>query len=173
MKKPILYIDMDDTICDYSTSYRTNKLLNPEIKYPQSEEGFFLHLKPIENAYEVICELHTRFDVWFLTRPSHKNPLCYTEKRLWIEKYYGLEMCEKFIICPDKALLRGDYLVDDVIWKDFQGKQIQYGVDVKNWREVSNALIKEVTKIKCSCTNSDWITIEMGNNCYLNCTNKN
>tara|TARA_R110000823_G_scaffold296080_3_gene416111 strand:+ start:46965 stop:47261 length:297 start_codon:yes stop_codon:yes gene_type:complete len=72
---------------------------------------------------------HAGYDVWLLSRPSFKNPLCYTEKRLWVENNLGEEWVEKFILAPDKSLLIGDYLIDDKPWDDFQGKQFLIGSD--------------------------------------------
>ena len=52
-----------------------------------------------------------KFDMWFLTAPSIKNPMSYAEKRVWIET--NSFPPERLIICPDKSLLKGDYLIDD------------------------------------------------------------
>lgn len=133
----VVYIDMDDTICDFITRYNQKLKENPEIKYPQSQYGFFLDLDPISGAIEAVNYLREKYDVYILTRPSYRNPLCYTEKRVWIEKYFGIDFCEKLIICPNKGLLIGDYLIDDFIWENFRGKQIQYGVSpYENWEKV-------------------------------------
>ena len=113
MKKKIVYIDMDNTLCDFRTAYLKALVNNPTQKYPQSEYLFFLNLKPIPNAIEAYNWLKERFIVKILTRPSVRNPLCYTEKRAWVEKYLGLDECENLILCCDKTLLKGDYLIDD------------------------------------------------------------
>jgi 5'-nucleotidase len=52
-------------------------------------------------------------DVHILTAPSIYNPLCYTEKRLWVEDHLGFDAVNRLIIAPDKSLLRGDVLIDD------------------------------------------------------------
>jgi 5'-nucleotidase len=54
-----------------------------------------------------------RYVPYMLTAPSTKNPLCYTEKRVWVERYLGMRFVERLIICPNKALLIGDILIDD------------------------------------------------------------
>lgn len=132
--KSVMYIDMDDTICNYREAYLLNKVF---YEYPQSNEGFFINLQPIENAIESVNLLREIFDVYILTRPSYMNPLCYTEKRLWVEKFFGLDFCKKFIISPNKALLKGGYLIDDVLWDEFEGKQIQFGnVQYPDWDTV-------------------------------------
>lgn len=142
MKRKIVYVDMDDVLCDYVTERNKKLLENPDILYPQSQYGFFTNLEPIEGAIEGVNYLRTKFDVYILTRPSYKNPLCYTEKRIWIEKHFGLEFCKNLIIAYDKSLLRGDYLIDDVRWDDFEGKQLLFGSDeFKNWEKVKEYFI--------------------------------
>lgn len=93
MKKTI-YIDTDDVLCDFKSAYEKVILENPSIKFPQSQYGFFRNLKPVKNSVKSVLYLHAQknFEVYFLTAPSIRNPLCYTEKRMWIEDYFGLEM---------------------------------------------------------------------------------
>jgi 5'(3')-deoxyribonucleotidase len=65
------------------------------------------------------------------------NPLSYTEKRVWVEKYLGLEACKKMFLAPRKDLLIGDYLIDDVIHKGFRGEQIHFGSEkFPNWKTI-------------------------------------
>lgn len=141
--KKRIYIDMDDTICDYRGHYKKMSELNPDIKYPQSQEGFFTSLRPIEDAVKSVQRLMGDFEVYILTRPSYMNPLCYTEKRIWIERHFGLEFCKNLIICSDKTLLKGDYLIDDVLWPGFEGEQLQFGVGhFTGWEKVVQYLYK-------------------------------
>lgn len=135
-----ILIDMDDVACDFSGSFK--KHITPEILYPQSQWGFFLNLDPMPDAIEVINLLMTKYNVYILTRPSVMNPLCYTEKRVWIEKYFGLEFCKKLIICYDKSMVKGDYLIDDNIHEGFEGEHIHFGTDrFKNWNDVKKYLM--------------------------------
>lgn len=132
-----IYIDMDDTLCDYSGAHKEMRELHPNVKYPQSIQGFFYSLEPLNNAIEAVNLLRQEFEVYILTRPSYKNPGCYSEKRLWIEKHFGLEFCKNLIICSDKSLLKGDYLIDDCEWPGFEGKQLQFGKnEFKDWMKV-------------------------------------
>lgn len=143
IRKKRLYIDMDGVLADFIGSYR--KWYNPDTnKFPQSNWGFFANLDPIEEAIETVKMLMEYYDIWILTRPSYMNPLCYTEKRIWIEKYFGLDFCQKLIICSDKSLLKGDYLIDDTIehgQKEFEGTLLHFGHDFKDWGEVENYLM--------------------------------
>ena len=112
MKNKTIYIDMDGVLCDYYTAYKETLKNNPDIKFPQSQYGFFRNLKPIKNALRSVEYLMRQriFDVYILTAPSVNNPLCYSEKREWVEKYMGMKMVERLIISPNKGLNKGNCL---------------------------------------------------------------
>lgn len=135
-----LYIDMDDTVCNFTDSF--NRLKTDKNHYPQQAYGFFRNLEPIKDALYYISLLEEKYDIWFLTRPSVLNPLCYTEKREWIEKYFGIEKCHKLILSPDKSLLKGEYLIDDN-YHNFDGELLLFGKDYPNWESVYFYLINK------------------------------
>lgn len=144
----ILLIDQDDVIADFMGEFWIKLKENPAIKFPQSQYKFFENLKPIKDAIESINILKNYYDVYILTRPSVLNPLCYTEKRVWIEKYLGLEMCKNLMLVYDKTMVMGDYLIDDVI---HTGKfkptweHIHFGHgEFKDWKTITDYLIKKV-----------------------------
>lgn len=143
--KELLYVDMDDVLCNYSEAFEMQH--SETNKFPQSKWGFFATLEPVDLAIPTVKKLMFHYDVWVLTRPSYVNALCYTEKRLWIEKYFGVEFCKKLILCTDKSLLKGDYLIDDSIddgQLDFEGELIHFGSqDFKDWNAVKTYLIKK------------------------------
>jgi len=141
----IVYVDMDDVICDYTKFYQEAKKQRPEIIYPQSIYGFFSNLKPIDGAIETIIALKQSkdYEVYILTAPSIYNPLCYTEKRVWVEKWLGYDFVHRLIISPNKGLLIGDFLIDDHIegngQENFQGKIIQFGSkSYPGWDDIKN-----------------------------------
>lgn len=120
-KQPTVYVDMDGVICDYKKNYLKHIAKNPEVKYPQSQYGFFLELEPIKGSIEAILKLSSFCDVWILTAPSLPNPMSYAEKNYWIRNYLGDEFLKKLIMCPNKSLLKGEYLIDDNQWTNWQG----------------------------------------------------
>jgi 5'-nucleotidase len=132
-KKIVIYVDMDDVLCDFIGAYNKAKSEFPDIMYPQSNPNFFLNLRPIEGAIEGFMYLysHKTFDVYILTAPSVYNPLCYTEKRLWIEDNLGFEVAHKLILASNKALFKGQYLIDDMDrgkgQEGFNGQLIHFG----------------------------------------------
>tara|TARA_R110001583_G_C5670239_1_gene410776 strand:- start:13225 stop:13683 length:459 start_codon:yes stop_codon:yes gene_type:complete len=139
----IVYIDMDDTICHFRTAFEQAVAANPAIQFPQSQYGFFENLEPIEHAIASIESLlaDERFDPYILTAPSIRNPLCYTGKRVWVERYLGLDFCHRLIISARKDLLKGEYLIDDYSagkgQDTFEGQLIHFGnVDFPDWPTV-------------------------------------
>lgn len=143
MKKSIIYVDMDDVLCDFTKAYSTALTLNPKQIYPQSQLGFFQNLLPINGAVESVKFLSSQenFEVYILSAPSIKNPHSYTEKRLWVEHYFGLDMVKNLIISNHKGLNKGDFLIDDFIegrgQENFEGKIIHFGsVDFPDWEKV-------------------------------------
>ncbi len=137
-----IYIDMDDTICNFSKLHKEwSEKFNAE--FPQGIKHFFQELEAIEDAIRVVNRFieSNKYDVWILTAPSVYNPNSYTEKRLWVEKYFGLDFCHKLILSPDKSLLSGHYLIDDMTegkgQDGFYGKLIHFGGDrFPNWKAV-------------------------------------
>jgi len=143
----ILYIDMDNTICDYSKAHAIAIAKEPKILYPQSQLKFFENLEPIPGAIESYFLLREKCEVFILSKPSVFNPLSYMEKRIWIEKHLGFKECERLILSCDKTLLRGDYLIDDLPQTGFMNPEwahIQFGSEkFPNWNSIVKYLIGE------------------------------
>lgn len=143
----IVYIDMDDVLCDFTGAHREALAKNPGIQFPQSQYGFFANLEAIAGGIASVKAMIASevYDPYILTAPSIRNPLCYTEKRVWIETYFGLAFVDKLIICPNKALLKGDILIDDHIegkgQEQFEGRLIHFGSkQFPNWKSVCKEL---------------------------------
>ena len=133
-------IDMDDVLCDYTGAYRKALSENPDTEFPQSRSGFFRGLRPLKGAIRSVEHLDSvpDFEVYVLTAPSERNPMCYTEKRLWVEDHLGMEMVPRLIISPDKGLIMGDYLIDDHTMgrgqENFRGRLLEFGSpEFPNW----------------------------------------
>ena len=140
----IVYIDMDDVLCDYSGAYEADLLKNPGIQFPQSQFGFFEKLEPLKDAIEVVNLLiaSDKYEPYILTAPSARNPFSYTEKRVWIERKFGYSFVENLIICSNKALLKGDILIDDYAsgkgQERFEGRLILFGAkEFPDWQAIA------------------------------------
>jgi 5'-nucleotidase len=149
----VVYIDMDDVLCDYKNAHSAKLASSPGIAFPQSQYGFFASLQPIEGAIDSVKALiqDERFSPYILTAPSFVNPLCYTEKRVWIETYFGLDFTKNLIISSDKSLFKGDVLIDDNAFgkgqEGFDGKLFQFGAqEYQNWQMVMKRLMELVNE---------------------------
>ena len=99
-----IYVDMDDTLFDFKGAHLEALKKCPDIKYPQSQYGFWERLKLLPMAKSAMWLLNRNFDLRIATAPSVINPLCYTEKRNSIENTFGPQFLDKLIIIPDKSL---------------------------------------------------------------------
>lgn len=143
--KKIVYIDLDDTLFEFTKARDEELKKNPKVRFPQSQVGFFSGLKPIKDSIETVKKLSEHFDIYFLTSPSVFNLTCYTEKALSIKQHFGHEWLPKLIISYHKELLMGDYLIDDRKegrgQEGFKGQLITFGSDTfPNWKAVKKYL---------------------------------
>jgi len=138
-----VFVDMDGVLCNFRKKFieRWDK----KFQYPQVEYGFWRELEEMPRAIEGINWLKNRgYDTWILTRPSYSVPMCYTEKRLWVEDHLGTKWTERLILSPRKDFFIGDYLIDDREWPDFMGYQLVFGEDdYPDWSSVINFFKKE------------------------------
>lgn len=82
---------------------------------------------------------------YILTAPSTKNPLSYTEKRVWVEEKLGFALVDRLIIYAHKGLLKGDILIDDNNsgrgQEHFEGRLIHFGgAQFPDWHSVRDEL---------------------------------
>ncbi len=79
-----------------------------------SARGFFRELPVILGAVEGIRDMQAGgMDVWICTSPLNEYRNCVLEKFEWIEEHLGPSWVSRLILAKNKALIRGDYLIDD------------------------------------------------------------
>jgi len=137
---------MDGVLCDFRSAYYRAKEVHPQIEFPQSIPGIFEGLDPIPGSIDAVNQLCSIADVYILSAPSTRNPRCYMEKRIWIEKHFGYDFCKRLILATNKSLMIGDYLIDDYGsgkgQNDFQGELIQFASEeFPDWEAVMAFLI--------------------------------
>lgn len=159
MNKKILYIDMDGVIVNLHKEIKKWLKEHENIQhrfeeYPDHIHGIFRNPEPVEGAVDAINKLYEsdKFDMFILTAAPWGNPDAATDKRYWIERYFGNMFHKKMIVTHRKDLLIGDYLIDDSKHNgvsDFTGELIDFGVDYKtglpnkfkNWSDVLDYLL--------------------------------
>jgi 5'(3')-deoxyribonucleotidase len=81
-----------------------------------------------------------KYELLIATAAPWGNPYASTDKRYWIEKYFGRLFHKKMVITHRKDLLLGDYLIDDRTANgagEFTGELIHFGwnYEKKVWNE--------------------------------------
>ena len=139
--RKIIYVDLDG-VCADSKKLAAEKLKkNPSMLYPQAEYGFFMEMEEIKDAVSAVKTLAEHYEVYFLSAPSYKNPLCLAEKNYWVRNHFGPEWPERLIMSSYKNLSIGDYLIDDNLTgrhqEKFEGEFIHFGgPKYRTWIEV-------------------------------------
>lgn len=142
---------MDGVLCNYDKAHSISLAMYPHMPFPQAMPGFFLNLEPMPRAIECMNLLSEIYDMRILTAPSNKNPLSYTEKRLWIEKHLGYRFVEGLTLSSYKDSVSGDYLVDDRYdthgQNKFKGELIHFGTfEFPDWVSVYLYLLDQSQK---------------------------
>lgn len=159
MKKKILYIDLDGVVANFDKML--NSLipdLNSTGRFPNEEaksnyidmmlmqsKDVFRYLEPMPGAITAVKELFSIYDVYFLSAPISKIPESYTDKRVWVDMYFGEAASKRLILTHRKDLQIGDYLVDDRLKHgagEFTGKHIHFGTnEFPGWGTVLEYLL--------------------------------
>lgn len=152
MNKPVLLIDMDEVLCDFY-----NHPIFPFVRRKHDRAymnrmmrglDFWTGLQPIKGSLGAVKELlkSGRFDIYICTKPVKESAECYKGKMLWIDKYLP-ELVGKIIMCQDKGMVLGDYLIDDNLINKhgFKGRFLHFDRSVaseKVWSSILKTLLK-------------------------------
>jgi 5'-nucleotidase len=148
--KKIIYIDMDGVLVDFEYAIKTFFINYPHLEErykdnPDHIHGIFRNPPPIEGAIEAVKQLAEcgKYELFIATAAPWGNPEAATDKRYWIEKYFGNTFHKKMFVTHRKDLLIGDYLIDDRTKNGagaFNGKLLQFGwsYEEQQWNEYPN-----------------------------------
>lgn len=129
-----ILFDMDGVLADYAAGLAAGG--DGHNKTP----GFFLDLPPIEGGIEAFKLLSETHDCYICSTAPWSNPLSYTEKREWVERYLGDYSFKRLILTNNKSLMRADILIDDRTANgadEFVGHHIHFGqAPFENWEKV-------------------------------------
>ena len=142
LNKKTVYIDMDGVIVDFGKAVTDWFDSHPHLvdrykDFPDHIQGLFRIAKPIDDAIDAIHKLHDsgKYDLFIATSAPWGNPQSLTDKRFWLEDYFGDLFHKKLFTTHRKDLLIGDYLIDDRLKNgagDFKGKLLRFGYDWEN-----------------------------------------
>lgn len=131
---PVLLIDMDGTLVDWDASFNKEwagrSIISREQSYYMEEcvpenfreealqlplkPRFFQHLDPMPGGIQALLDMENEgFRVFICTSPLLNSKYCAQEKLDWISKHLGPEWLKRTILTENKAMIRGDLLIDD------------------------------------------------------------
>ena len=142
LKKKILYIDMDGVLVNLGDEITRWFDSHPHLrdkfkKNPDHITGLFRFPKPVQGAVDAIHKLQQsgKYELFIATSSPWGNPEALTDKRYWIEYYFGEIFHKRLITTHRKDLLMGDYLIDDRLKNgagEFSGELLRFGYDWEN-----------------------------------------
>jgi 5'(3')-deoxyribonucleotidase len=112
-------------------------------------EDFFENLDLMPGAQQVLEQLSSRFDIYIATQ-AMSVPNSLGSKYRWLQRHFPFIPPTRYVFCGDKAILRADYLIDDLPKNllRFEGQGLLYSAPhnlldtgflrVDNWQQVAD-----------------------------------
>src|ERR1700688_4792917 len=146
MTKKVVFLDMDGVMADFEGAVSNIIPDPPEMFVP----GFFRNLKVMPGAHFAVAQIlkMSHLEVYIGSKPTTGNLHSSIEKYQWVAVNFPM-LLKKIVLVCNKALLRGDVLVDDDKdrWeKKFVGTFIHFD---KNNQEASwKHVVKQLSELK-------------------------
>jgi len=148
--KKIIYIRLDGIIANFEKQNPNHQLFKTDMA--ERIPSIYDLVDPVNGGIEAVHTLleMSAYELYFIATPHWDYPETWSEKRIWLEKLFDSKQVHKrLILCHQKQLLIGDYLIDDSWYNGamrFMGEWIYLGADPKfsGWDEVVKYLVKEV-----------------------------
>lgn len=147
MSKKIVYLDMDNVLVDFQSGIDslTEQERNDFSGRYDEAPHIFSKMKPLKGALEAVEKLNKKYDLYLLSTAPWNNPSAWSDKLLWVQKYWGEIFYKKLILSHHKNLNQGDFLIDDREKngaKEFEGELLLFGSKkFPNWDAILNYLI--------------------------------
>lgn len=123
MNKPILYLDMDNVLVDFKSGLdKVGEDIKKEYEHDENGKqhyddipGLFALMEPMPGAVDAVEKLKGAFDLYILSTAPWNNPSSWSDKLLWVKKYFGDTFKKRLILTHHKnlCLQPGAYLIDD------------------------------------------------------------
>ena len=144
--KKILYIDMDNVLVDFSSSFPklSSEILAEYDSRLDDVPDIFSLMEPMPGAVEAFKELSEKFDTYILSTSPWANPSAWSDKLIWVKNYLGPSANKRLILSHHKNLNAGDFLIDDRTKNgvnEFKGEHLHFGTPkFPDWNSVVDYL---------------------------------
>lgn len=114
--------------------------------------GFFRRLPVMKDCVEVMEELNKQYEV-FIVSAATEFPNSLKDKLEWLEEHFPFLTWRQLVLCGDKRMIAGDYMIDDHVRNlvHFKGKPYLYSTilnkaetgyeRLNNWREIADRFL--------------------------------
>lgn len=114
--------------------------------------GFFRHLPVMKDSQRVLEEINQKYEL-FIVSAATEFPNSLKDKIEWLGDHFSFISWKQIVLCGDKRLCAGDYLIDDhtknlvhftgkpYLFDAAHNKDVQEYERLHNWEEVANALL--------------------------------
>ena len=111
-------------------------------------DDFFANLEVMPHAQRVLERLQERYEIYIATA-AMEVPTSFTAKFGWLKQHFPFVRPSHIVFCGDKAILRGDFLIDDNPrqLRRFRGEGILFTAP-------ANAFVTGFRRVK------DWVEVE-------------
>jgi 5'-nucleotidase len=116
-------------------------------------EGFFRRLPVMKNAVDVLKKMNDQYEI-FIVSAATEFPNSLKDKLEWLLEHFPYLSWRQLVLCGDKRLVSGDYMIDDHVrnLKHFNGKKYLFtsphNLDItefpriNNWEEASEIFLR-------------------------------
>jgi 5'-nucleotidase len=114
--------------------------------------GFFRHLPVVADSVEVLGELNMKYEL-FIVSAATEFPNSLKDKLEWLLENFSFLTWKQLVLCGDKRLVQGDFMIDDhdKNLRHFKGKSYLYTSAhnlniteydrINNWREAAEIFL--------------------------------
>lgn len=169
-------VDMDEVIADPMTEmihwYRNEFSLDVDYSkmkgswlpgFPEQHQhlvrerlfspGFFRNLPVMKDSVPVLKEMNQLYEI-FVVSAATEFPNSLNEKYEWLMEHFPFFSWKQLVLCGDKRLISGDYMIDDHVRNlvNFSGRKYLFtsahnlhesGYErINNWQEAAEIFLK-------------------------------
>jgi 5'-nucleotidase len=115
----------------------------PLIRERLDTEGFFRRLPVMKDAVNVLEKMNNQYEI-FIVSAATEFPNSLKDKLEWLLEHFPFLSWRQLVLCGDKRLVSGDYMIDDHVrnLEHFNGKKYLFtsphNLDIKAFPRINN-----------------------------------